>query len=254
MSVSPCSNQSSTRWAKSNEPLLHLKTSFRSWTTGHNCRVLKGTRWSVWYKCVATYSGRLAMARSFIRQQQQQYSSAKLLSWCIVYFGYSVPLPWCTKVAYGVRYAVSVLVTMHHNIHKYNSSQNAQEKENGLSNLTDTCFLRPVNTQGYVVKINSTNTSAKSSTTGQRNVTSVNSHKWQNCHFYTQTDALFIILLYICIFWNSQWLKVQSQVYNTAWCNGYDRVLQSNSCSIFCWGWVSHLGSWSYYFPGQQTF
>ncbi len=26
--------------------------------------------------------------------------------WC-----YSVPLPWCTKVAYGVRYAVSILVT-----------------------------------------------------------------------------------------------------------------------------------------------
>ena len=29
---------------------------------------------------VATYSGGLAVARSFIRQQQQQYSSEKLLS------------------------------------------------------------------------------------------------------------------------------------------------------------------------------
>ncbi len=36
--------------------------------------------------------------------------SAKLLSWCVVYLGYSVPLPWCTKVVYGVRYAVRVLV------------------------------------------------------------------------------------------------------------------------------------------------
>ncbi len=48
------------------------------------------------------------MARSFIRQWQR--SSAKLLSWCGIYLRYSVPLPWCTKVAYRVRYAVSVLV------------------------------------------------------------------------------------------------------------------------------------------------
>ena len=27
-----------------------------------------------------------------------------------VYIGYMVPLPWCMKVGYGVRYAVSVLV------------------------------------------------------------------------------------------------------------------------------------------------
>ncbi len=59
---------------------------------------------------MATYSGRLAVARSFIRQWQRQHSSAKLLSWCVVYLGYLVPLPWCTKVAYGVRYAVSILV------------------------------------------------------------------------------------------------------------------------------------------------
>ncbi len=56
------------------------------------CRVLKGARWSVWYECVATYSGRLEVARSFIRQWQQQLSSGKLL----LYLGYSVPLPWCT--------------------------------------------------------------------------------------------------------------------------------------------------------------
>ena len=43
-------------------------------------------------------------------QQQQQHSSAKLLSWCAVYLRYLVPLPWCIKVAYGVRYAVSELV------------------------------------------------------------------------------------------------------------------------------------------------
>ena len=38
----------------------------------------KGARQSVLGECVATYSGRLAVARSFIRQQQ--HSSAKLLS------------------------------------------------------------------------------------------------------------------------------------------------------------------------------
>ncbi len=73
------------------------------------CRVLKGARYIVSLcECVATYSGILAVAKSFIRQQQ--HSSVKLLSWCVVYLGYSVPLPWCTKVAYGVRYVVSVLV------------------------------------------------------------------------------------------------------------------------------------------------
>ena len=35
---------------------------------------------SVWCECVATYSGRLVVARSFIRQQQWQHSSVKLLS------------------------------------------------------------------------------------------------------------------------------------------------------------------------------
>ena len=55
---------------------------------------------------MATYSGRPVVARSFIRQQQWQHSSAKLLTWCGVYLGYSVPLPWCTKGAYRVRYAV----------------------------------------------------------------------------------------------------------------------------------------------------
>ena len=73
----------------------------------HVCRVLKGARWSVWCECVVTYTGRLEVAKSFTRQWQQQYSSAKLLSWhswCVVYLGYSVSLPWYTKVAYGVRY------------------------------------------------------------------------------------------------------------------------------------------------------
>ena len=37
---------------------------------------LVGTRQSIWCECVATYSGRLVVARSFIRQ----HSSAKLLS------------------------------------------------------------------------------------------------------------------------------------------------------------------------------
>ncbi len=35
----------------------------------------------------------------------------KLLSWCSVYLGYLVPLPWCTKVAYRVEYVVSVLIS-----------------------------------------------------------------------------------------------------------------------------------------------
>ena len=51
------------------------------------------------------------VARSFIRQWQQQHNSVKLLSWCGIHLGYLVPLPWCTKVVYGVRYAVSVLVS-----------------------------------------------------------------------------------------------------------------------------------------------
>ena len=54
---------------------------------------------------MATYSSRLAVARVYIRQQQ--CSSVKLLSWCGVYLGYSIPLPWCTKVACGVRSTVS---------------------------------------------------------------------------------------------------------------------------------------------------
>ena len=61
---------------------------------------------SVWH------TGRLVVARSFIRQWQLQYSSTKLLSWYVVYLGYLVPLPWCTEVAYGVRYVVSVLVSI----------------------------------------------------------------------------------------------------------------------------------------------
>ncbi len=65
-------------------------------------------------ECVGSSSGRLAVARSVIRQwqQQQQHSSEKLLSWPVVYLGYSVPLPWCTKVVYRVRYVVSVLFTV----------------------------------------------------------------------------------------------------------------------------------------------
>ncbi len=42
------------------------------------------------------------VARSFIRQWQWHHSSAKLLSWCVVYLDCSVPLPWCTKVGTGL--------------------------------------------------------------------------------------------------------------------------------------------------------
>ncbi len=67
------------------------------WKMCCNCQILKGAGiQSVWCECVATYSGRLAVARLFIRQQQLQHSSGKLLSWCGVYLGYVVPLPWCT--------------------------------------------------------------------------------------------------------------------------------------------------------------
>ncbi len=63
----------------------------------------KGARQSVLGECVATYSGRLAVASVFIRQQQQ-HSSAKLLSWHGVYLGYSVPLLKGTKVCgWGMR-------------------------------------------------------------------------------------------------------------------------------------------------------
>ncbi len=56
-------------------------------------------------ECVATYSSRLAVARSFISR------GSVALSWPGIYLVYLVPLTWCTKVVYGIWYAVSVLVT-----------------------------------------------------------------------------------------------------------------------------------------------
>ena len=63
-------------------------------------------------ECVATYSGRPVAARLFIGQQQWQCSSAKLLNWCVFIFGTRYLSLGVLSHVFGVRYTVSVLVSM----------------------------------------------------------------------------------------------------------------------------------------------
>ncbi len=53
-----------------------LNPALKGTLSANQCRVLQGARYSVLGECVATYSGRLAVARVYIRQ----CSSGKLLS------------------------------------------------------------------------------------------------------------------------------------------------------------------------------
>ncbi len=63
------------RW----DPVVQSRCTSCLCLTVQQCRVLKGARQSDFGECVATYSGRLAVARVFIGQQQQ-HSSVKLFS------------------------------------------------------------------------------------------------------------------------------------------------------------------------------
>ena len=85
--------------------------------------------------CIATYSDRLAVARSFIRQQQWQCSSGKLMYISFILGTQSLYLV-VLRFAYGVRYAVSVLVTQHCFRWKY-----ARAKYAFLNNLFHNKFL-----------------------------------------------------------------------------------------------------------------